>query len=81
MSRAFVFPGQGAQTIGMGKALADAYPEAKAVFDEVDEEKESGTKTNGTRELESRGHMKASGRDGEESESVVHSRGKPSTCE
>lgn len=36
MSRAFVFPGQGAQTIGMGKALADAYPEAKAVFDEVD---------------------------------------------
>lgn len=33
--RAFVFPGQGAQTIGMGKALADAYPAAKAVFDEV----------------------------------------------
>lgn len=37
MSRAFVFPGQGAQTIGMGKALADAYPAAKAVFDEVDD--------------------------------------------
>ncbi|MFC3059578.1 ACP S-malonyltransferase [Paenirhodobacter populi] len=37
MSRAFVFPGQGAQTIGMGKALADSYPAAKAVFDEVDE--------------------------------------------
>lgn len=37
MSRAFVFPGQGAQTIGMGKALAEAYPEARAVFDEVDE--------------------------------------------
>ncbi|MCI2393406.1 ACP S-malonyltransferase [Aliiroseovarius sediminis] len=37
MSRAFVFPGQGAQTIGMGKALADAYPTAKAVFDEVDD--------------------------------------------
>lgn len=37
MSRAFVFPGQGAQTIGMGKALAEAYPQAKAVFDEVDE--------------------------------------------
>ncbi len=36
MSRAFVFPGQGAQTIGMGKALAETYPEAKAVFDEVD---------------------------------------------
>lgn len=36
MSRAFVFPGQGAQTIGMGKALAGAYPAAKAVFDEVD---------------------------------------------
>ena len=37
MSRAFVFPGQGAQTIGMGKALAAAYPAAKAVFDEVDD--------------------------------------------
>ncbi|MGR3713947.1 MAG: ACP S-malonyltransferase [Shimia sp.] len=37
MSRAFVFPGQGAQTIGMGQALAQAYPQAKAVFDEVDE--------------------------------------------
>lgn len=37
MSRAFVFPGQGAQSIGMGKALAEAYPSAKAVFDEVDE--------------------------------------------
>ena len=36
MSRAFVFPGQGAQTIGMGKALADHYPAARAVFDEVD---------------------------------------------
>lgn len=37
MSRAFVFPGQGAQTIGMGAALAAAYPAAKAIFDEVDE--------------------------------------------
>lgn len=37
MSRAFVFPGQGSQAIGMGRALADAYPAAKAVFDEVDE--------------------------------------------
>ncbi len=37
MSRAFVFPGQGAQTIGMGRALAEAYPAARAVFDEVDE--------------------------------------------
>ncbi|HHX91872.1 MAG TPA: ACP S-malonyltransferase [Paracoccus sp.] len=37
MSRAFVFPGQGAQTIGMGRALAQAYPAAQAVFDEVDE--------------------------------------------
>ena len=36
MTRAFVFPGQGAQTIGMGKALADAYPAARAVFEEVD---------------------------------------------
>ena len=37
MSRAFIFPGQGAQTIGMGRDLAEAYPAAKAVFDEVDE--------------------------------------------
>ena len=37
MSIAFVFPGQGAQTIGMGRDLADAYPSARAVFDEVDE--------------------------------------------
>jgi [acyl-carrier-protein] S-malonyltransferase len=36
MMRAFVFPGQGAQTIGMGRALAEAYPAARAVFDEVD---------------------------------------------
>ncbi|RRH72617.1 ACP S-malonyltransferase [Falsigemmobacter faecalis] len=35
--KAFIFPGQGAQSIGMGKALAEAYPAAKAVFDEVDE--------------------------------------------
>ena len=37
MSRAFVFPGQGAQTIGMGRALAIAYPAARTVFDEVDD--------------------------------------------
>ena len=37
MGRAFVFPGQGAQTIGMGQALANAYPAAQAAFDEVDE--------------------------------------------
>ena len=36
MTRAFIFPGQGAQTIGMGRDLAEAYPAAKAVFDEVD---------------------------------------------
>jgi [acyl-carrier-protein] S-malonyltransferase len=34
--RAFVFPGQGAQVIGMGRDLAEAYPAARAVFDEVD---------------------------------------------
>ena len=37
MSRAFVFPGQGAQTIGMGRALAEAWPVSRAVFDEVDD--------------------------------------------
>lgn len=35
--RAFTFPGQGSQAVGMGKSLADAYPEAKAVFEEVDD--------------------------------------------
>ena len=37
MARAFVFPGQGAQTIGMGKDFAEAYPAARQVFDAVDE--------------------------------------------
>ena len=36
MTAAFTFPGQGSQTVGMGKALADAFPQARAVFDEVD---------------------------------------------
>jgi [acyl-carrier-protein] S-malonyltransferase len=35
--RAFVFPGQGAQTVGMGQALASSYPAARAVFEEVDD--------------------------------------------
>ena len=35
--RAFVFPGQGAQEVGMGRDLAAAYPAAAAVFAEVDE--------------------------------------------
>ena len=33
---AFIFPGQGSQATGMGKALFDAFPEARAVFDAVD---------------------------------------------
>ena len=37
MSVAFVFPGQGSQTVGMGRDLAVAFPAAKAVFDEVDD--------------------------------------------
>jgi [acyl-carrier-protein] S-malonyltransferase len=37
MSVAFLFPGQGAQTIGMGRDLAQAYPAARAVFAEVDD--------------------------------------------
>jgi [acyl-carrier-protein] S-malonyltransferase len=36
MSIAFVFPGQGSQVVGMGRDLAATYPEAQAVFDEVD---------------------------------------------
>ncbi len=37
MALAVTFPGQGSQQVGMGKALAEAYPQAQAVFDEVDE--------------------------------------------
>ncbi|HUG60574.1 MAG TPA: ACP S-malonyltransferase [Methylomirabilota bacterium] len=37
MSNGFVFPGQGSQSVGMGKTLADAYPAARAVFAEVDD--------------------------------------------
>lgn len=36
-SYAFTFPGQGSQAVGMGKDLADAFPEARAVFEEVDD--------------------------------------------
>lgn len=35
--RAFTFPGQGSQAVGMGKELADVFPQAKAVFAEVDD--------------------------------------------
>lgn len=37
MTRAFLFPGQGSQAVGMGKALADAFPVAREVFQEVDD--------------------------------------------
>jgi [acyl-carrier-protein] S-malonyltransferase len=37
MSVAFTFPGQGSQAVGMGKALAETYREARAVFGEVDD--------------------------------------------
>jgi [acyl-carrier-protein] S-malonyltransferase len=37
MGQAFVFPGQGSQAVGMGKALAESYPQARVVFAEVDE--------------------------------------------
>ena len=37
MASAFVFPGQGSQAVGMGKALAEAFPAAAAVFTEVDD--------------------------------------------
>jgi [acyl-carrier-protein] S-malonyltransferase len=37
MSMAFVFPGQGSQEVGMGKALADAFAPAREVFQEVDD--------------------------------------------
>ena len=37
MAVAFTFPGQGSQAVGMGKDLADAFPEAKRIFQEVDD--------------------------------------------
>ena len=36
MSLAFIFPGQGSQAVGMGRGLADAFPAARLVFEEVD---------------------------------------------
>jgi [acyl-carrier-protein] S-malonyltransferase len=36
MTKAFIFPGQGSQAVGMGKALADAFAPARSVFEEVD---------------------------------------------
>jgi [acyl-carrier-protein] S-malonyltransferase len=53
MAAAFVFPGQGSQAVGMGKALADTFGPARAVFDEVDAalgEKLSGIMWNGPAE-------------------------------
>ncbi len=37
MKRAFVFPGQGSQAVGMGRDLADAFPAARRLFNEVDD--------------------------------------------
>jgi [acyl-carrier-protein] S-malonyltransferase len=53
MARAFVFPGQGSQDVGMGKALAETFPSARAVFDEVDDalgQKLSGIMWDGPKE-------------------------------
>ena len=36
MSRAIIFPGQGSQSVGMGRGLASQYPEAREVCEAVD---------------------------------------------
>src|SRR6202167_6700377 len=53
MTAAFVFPGQGSQTVGMGKGLAESFAPARLVFEEVDTalgEKLSHTMWNGPAE-------------------------------
>jgi len=37
MTRAFIFPGQGSQAVGMGRELAEAFPEARELFEEIDD--------------------------------------------
>ena len=37
MSTALIFPGQGSQTVGMGKNLVDSFPAAKYVFEEIND--------------------------------------------
>ncbi|MDP7543762.1 MAG: ACP S-malonyltransferase [Alphaproteobacteria bacterium] len=37
MTRAFIFPGQGSQQVGMGRDLAEAFPVARHLFEEVDD--------------------------------------------
>ena len=37
MARAFTFPGQGSQAVGMGKDLAEAFGAAREVFEEIDD--------------------------------------------
>ena len=55
MTTALVFPGQGSQSVGMGKALAEAFPAAREVSSSNTYESSTGDRTNRRKDLASGG--------------------------